>query len=868
MRAPPVDAEAASPRPPAWRLRLLDEATLCGPDGRAVAWPGRAAVLLLARLALPPQRAWGREELIELLWPGTDPATGRNRLRQLLSVLRRAVAHEGTPPLLLAEGDTVRLRHGALACDAGDPSAPGELLPGHYAEWVQEERRRRSPVPPPLPARPSLPHALTRWRGDPALLERLRAAVRAHRVVTVTGPGGCGKTRAALEAAHGLAADFERVVWVPLAACDGVPAMWDQCLGALGLGGGSDPLATLDGALAGRRVLLLLDNLEQLAVDAALPLSRLVSDLPGLHLLATSRRTLDVDGERAFALSPLGAPAARLSLDALARHPAMALLLDRAQAVRPDFRLHAGNADPLVALLERLDGLPLAIELAAARLRSAEPPALLAMLPPQGGSAFALLERAGPRGGHDARHASMLETLRWSWSLLTPPARAMLDACAVFEGPFDADAAAAVADAGSGPAALAVDELVRHSLLRFEPGPPPFTLPFTLHPLTREAVLQALPEPRRAALRARLRVWAAAWARALPARPPLAAVRQALPNLAGAMRSAGADGVPRDALALFALLQRALSDIALPPATQQALCRCADRLDAADERATARAALARAALRSGDGVGAQALAAQALAELPAAGPARALVLARVAHIRWRLARDASVAPWLDEALAIAREAGDAALQGSVLSVQGAMCRPSDPVAAAALQRAAIAAWDAAGDAHGVLTGRYNLALALGMRAETRAEALAEIAQVVAATRTTHDWGQLATACNQRGELLRAERRWDEAVAAYREGIRVADEALEPLPLAYCLWNLPQALAPRGDAAAAATLMGFAAAHWAARIGPLGDADRRDLRRVRRLAAASLGAARTAEAEAAGAALPLSAAVRLALHPAR
>jgi predicted ATPase len=855
---------SAVPAAASWRLQLLGDVILRDPGGQVVPLSGRFAVELLARLALPPQRAWAREELTELLWPGVAAEVGRNRLRQLLSVLVRSTATDAsgaTGALLQANRRIVRLRSDALRCDADDPCAPGELMPGHYAQWVIEARRERegaSPLPV-IAARRTLPHALTRWRGDPAQCQRLCERVRGYRLVTVTGAGGSGKTRVALEAAHALSADFERIVWVPLAACRSLPAMLDQCLDAIGRSGGGDALADLAAALSGRSVLLLLDNVEQLAAPAVATIGTLAETLPGLHLLLTSRRALDLDGEQVFALPTLGAPAPQQPLAALARHPAMALLLDRAQAVRPDFRLDADNAPALIALLQQLDGLPLAIELAAPRLRATSPQTLLDMLraPEQ---AFALLARDGARNGHDDRHASMLETLRWSWSLLSAPARSLLDALSVFDGPFDAAAAEAVYAA---PAALALDELVRHSLLTHGPGP----VPYSLHPLMREAVQQGLTGERRLALRTALRHWAAAWAAALPPGSPLVTLRLCLPNLAAAMHSAEADGDPAAALALFLALQRALSDISLPQAVRESLLRSAASLPVAESRAVAWAGLARAALRAGDGAQvehAAALALQALPGLPATGLARATVLARVAHLRWRLHRDAGVAPWLDEALVLARRHGARALEGSVLSVQGAMRRPSDPDAAAALQRGAIEAWLAVGDLHGVHAGRYNLALALGMRAATRPVALAEIDQVIDATRAAGDWGQLANAFNQRGELLRAARRWDEAVAAYRAGIRVADDAFERLPLAYCLWNLPLALVRRRDALSATLLMGCAAATWANTIGPLTDSDQRDLRHLRRLAAAQIGQARMQQAWWEGERLTPAAAVRLAL----
>ena len=155
-------------------------------------------------------------------------------------------------------------------------------------------------------------------------------------------------------------------------------------------------------------------------------------------------------------------------------------------------------------------------------------------------------------------------------------------------------------------------------------------------------------------------------------------------------------------------------------------------------------------------------------------------------------------------------------------------------------------------------------MALGARPATREQALHEAAQVRADTRAAEDWGQLASACNQHGEVLSRLRRWDEAAAAYREGIAVADDALELLPLAYCLWNLPMALAHRRQAEPAGRLMGFAARFWRDRFGALSGSDQRDVQRLRRLVTKQVGPARAEALLAEGAALTLADAVRLAM----
>lgn len=880
MRDPVADW---APKPQAcWQLCLLGGVVLRDPGGSVVRLPGPTATLLLARLALPPQRAYAREELVELLWPGVVIETGRNRLRQLLSVLRALLQHPEVPAVMDADRLTLRLVPGSMDCDVARfeaavrarwPDAEtlytGELLPGHYEEWVLDERRRLAALTDRSSGsgsqrRDALPRYMTRLLGADTTIEQLCAAVRSHRLVTLVGPGGVGKTRLAVEAALALqeaGSPFHRIHFVPLVSCTGTEAFVDALVVALGMqGGGIDVLASLCRALAGRRMLMVLDNCEQLVETAAPMIAGLVEQLPQAHWLITSRRVLGLDGEREFSLPALPLPAARAGIDALARNPAVTLLLDRAQAVRPDLRLHPGNAEALMALVRALDGLPLAIELAATRLRSLSPQLLVDAVLTHDGSSLALLSRTGPRSGHDARHASMLKVVHWSWSLLSPRTQALLVSLSAFEGGFNLAAASAVHGAD---AVLGLDEAVQQSMLRADPE----AGRFAMFEVVREAVALMVDDPQRAALRSQQRRWMIQWARALPISPNLREVRQELRNIAAAFVSAARDRAPDDAQVLFDALQRALSDISLPPAARAALAECLQMLPTGPARAAALATLARAAMRAGDGAAAQALAAAALADLPHLPPtglARAVVLARVAHIRWRLQRDASVAAWLDEALLIALDQGALALQASVLSVQGAILRPRDPLAAAALQREAIAAWRAAGDLHGVNTGRYNLALALGATHATREQALREIAQVRADTRAAEDWGQLASACNQHGELLSGLRRWDEAAAAYREGINVADDALELLPLAYCLWNLPAVLAHRRQAETAGRLMGFAARFWLDRFGALTAADQRDVQRVRRLVAVQTGLPRAHALLVEGQALTLAEAVRLAL----
>ena len=912
----------------AWRLRLLGDVQLTHPGGAARPLPGRAAAALLACLALASDQARTRESLIDLLWPDATLAVGRNRLRQLLSSLKAALGQTpAEPALLLTDRLHLRLAPQALWCDvvafeqawrSGRSTEAralyrGELMPGHADGWIHEERLRLAalaerlgetapdgPGGPPTadpaasvddtPASLPLPAYLTRLHGAQAQVAGLLAQVRAHRLVTVLGPGGHGKTRLAVEVARTLAVEpaprrFDLLAFVPLVGCAGGPGAVDAVQAALllalqGDGGAAQPAQALRRRLAGRQALLVLDNAEQLVDDIGPWLADLLAQAPGLHLLVTSRRLLGLDGERQHLLPALplpapGAPGAEAGdIDA---NPAVALFVDRARAARPGFPTDPDTLGAVAALVQQLQGMPLAIELAASHMGSLSPQALLSLLQ-QGagdGTGLRLLARGGPRGAADPRHASMLAVVRWSWQLLPPVARQLLPRLSVVAGSFSLDAAVALASAPAVDVVLALQALVAHSMLRAEPGRDRFAM----FELIREFAAAELPPPEAQALRQRHRQWLTRWFAGLPLSTPLQQVRPELPNLAAAMVQAEADGADADAARLAQAAQPALSAITLPAPALAALQRCADRLPAGALQAVTWASLARTCLLAGQSALALQLTDQALASLPAAdapaagdgplatpGLARALVLTRLAHVRWRLQRDPRAGAWLAEALALASAAGALPLQATILTNQGALLRVADPAASIALQRRAVALWAAAGDAHGVNVGRCNLALALLARRSGAAEAVALAGQAMRDTRAQGDEMQHALACNLSGEAWSRLGQWALAASAYRACIRSAFAAAEPWPLAYGLWNLPRALAHLRQPRLAAQLMGFAQQHAPAVSGPLQGADQHDLRRLRRLCQLQLGAPATQSAWQQGEGLALADAVRLALGP--
>ncbi|QTE01144.1 BTAD domain-containing putative transcriptional regulator [Streptomyces cyanogenus] len=275
------------------------------------------------------------------------------------------------------------------------------------------------------PARPRLPAQLTRFVGREAELARVDRALAGSRLVTLTGPGGVGKTRLALEAARArTGADVCLVELAPLADGARIPF---AVLAALGVRDGfrspaTDALERLLAALADREVLLVLDNCEHLVEPAARTAALLLGACPGVRLLVTSRESLGVTGEVLVPVPPLP------------EEPAVRLLLDRARAVRPDFDGHARVPE----ICRALDGLPLAIELAAARLRTLSVDELADRLHDR----FRVLAR-GDRA-KAPRHRTLRAVVEWSWELLDAGERDLASRLTVFAGGATLDAVAAV----------------------------------------------------------------------------------------------------------------------------------------------------------------------------------------------------------------------------------------------------------------------------------------------------------------------------------------------------------------------------------------------------------------------------------------
>ena len=261
------------------------------------------------------------------------------------------------------------------------------------------------------------------------------------RLVTLTGPGGVGKTRLALAVAELLHDRFDGVAFVPLETAtrqEQVLAGLARAVGA-GLAGTDSPLQVLVEQLDDGRWLLILDNLEQV-LDVAGDLGELLVRCPHVAILVTSRTALGLRAERDYPVPPLSlANDPTLSVETLIATPAVALFVDRARAVRPGFTLTKGNAAAVAEICRRLEGLPLAIELAAARTRLLDPDELLRRLARS-------LDALGT-GSVDLpqRQRTLRATVQWSVDLLDDDERSLLETMAIFEDGWVVDAAGQVA---------------------------------------------------------------------------------------------------------------------------------------------------------------------------------------------------------------------------------------------------------------------------------------------------------------------------------------------------------------------------------------------------------------------------------------
>ena len=337
-----------------------------------------------------------------------------------------------------------RLTAGVSVRDLGWHRLKDIEAPERIYQLVAAGLAERFPPLKSLGAQTSLPVPLTPLVGRGGDLEQLRAAVLRPgvRLVTLTGTGGVGKTRLALAAAAALDEAFPHgVFFIALAAVRDAEVMWKTVADGLDVSVDGPTADAVTGYLRDRRSLVVLDNLEQLDGAAGVVMA-LLEAAPGLVVLATSRRPLHLPGEHEQPVPPLEVPD-EAGVAEVAASGAALLFVQQAAMARPGFVLTSGNAADVAAICRRLDGLPLAIELAASRVRLLAPGALLARLGDSLGLAAGDVARP-------SRQQTLRDTIAWSYDLLAPGLADLFRRAGVFAGGCDLDALSVVAVAGAG----------------------------------------------------------------------------------------------------------------------------------------------------------------------------------------------------------------------------------------------------------------------------------------------------------------------------------------------------------------------------------------------------------------------------------
>jgi len=359
-----------------------------------------------------------RAQLVEAL--GVEPS------RALTALHDRILGHDPAldPPVagLRAPGEGAR---GSRGGDAVRGATAQAQVAGDAVQGVTAQ----APVPGAAAVLGNLPAPLVELIGRDEQRRAIAAALGPHRLVTLTGAGGCGKTQLALAVAHRVADSYpDGAWWVDLQA-------WDEpehVAGAIAqqLGVDEVPEAALADALTARleqrHALLVLDNCEHVIDGCAVVVRELLLRCPALHVLTTSRQPLDLEGERVWRVPSLGVPAADADLAGVEASESGQLLLRRGSAARPDLQATEEDASALATICRELDGIPLALELAAARLRVLSIEELAARLDDR----FQVL-RSSRRGG-PSRHRTLEAAIGWSFELLEPAAQRLLSRLTIF----------------------------------------------------------------------------------------------------------------------------------------------------------------------------------------------------------------------------------------------------------------------------------------------------------------------------------------------------------------------------------------------------------------------------------------------------
>lgn len=474
-----------------WRIEMLGGLRAVRGDQTLARFPGKKGASLLAYLALSPGRFHSRESLAEMLWPDAPRASQLHNLRLTLSRLRNLLDPDDV--LLDADRLAVRLNPAAFTTDVAEFEQAiarnntnaalrlyaGPLLPGFYDEWVSlpqarlealraglEERAERDDgtdvsAAPMLPSARRLPETLplplTNFFGRDAELDTLRATLLTEtRLITLTGPGGTGKTRLALEAAR-RGIPGRAIAFVSLADLTDPMQTPEAIRKALRLPAPASGFSLTElvrrELAASSLLLLILDNAEHLLKGGCLAefVAGCLIAVPSLTILVASRRALEIPGEMILTVGPLPMEAR------------VALFRDRARLARPGYQESPQTLAIVREICRILEGIPLALELAAARVSVLGVQEILENITDR----LTFLASRQEVCGVPRRHRSLRAALRYSFDLLTPDLQLQFAHLSAFRGGFTAAAASAVA----GTRIDALDELLRWSLLLSEEQP-------------------------------------------------------------------------------------------------------------------------------------------------------------------------------------------------------------------------------------------------------------------------------------------------------------------------------------------------------------------------------------------------------------
>jgi len=670
-------------------------------------------------------------------------------------------------------------------------------------------------------------------------LLRHSSEASSSRLVTLTGPGGVGKTSLALAVATELARvrrGHGVVLFVPLADLDDADLVAPAIARALGVRAApAEPLRdTLRAFLRARHLLLVLDNFEHIVTAAPL-LADLLSACAGLSVLVTSRAALRLRGEREYLVRPLDSPApSRLSLTLsggadVITYPAVDLFVQRARTVKPDFTLTPADARTVAAICHRLDGLPLAIELAAARVKLLSPHALLARLGGTGGTTPLQLLTGGARDLPE-RQQTLRGAIAWSYNLLHAGEKALFQRLAVFRGGCTLEAAQDVCAADDDLEHDLLDwlgALVDKSLLRQVQAPDaPNEIRFALLETVRDYGLEQLAASGEAeALTRRHALYFLALAE--QAEPELrgraqgawlARLDREQDNLRAAIRWSRDGGDVEVGLRIAGALWRFWHTRGYQDEGREHLEDLLARAGRDDERASpvhakARYALGILAHTQGDYDRATRLYDVSMAAYRALGDTRGLAAVLKSHGIVARARGAydDARRLYEESATLSRQVGDSwslatALNnlGDVARYQGAYERAIPPL------EESLVLFEQCGDMGGIAVALHNLGEIARVRGELD-QAHDYATRSLAVSRELRNKHGTAMALHNLGEIARARGEHSEATTRLNESLTLYHKIGSQVGIAMCLWGLAEVLHAQGEVVRALRVYGAAAA---------------------------------------------------------